>query len=679
MRRFCKHIVLLGGWLLWAGGIAGQNSPIIAYVDSNEVHLRWAGVHQAGVEGYFVYRQAESGAWQKLNTAPLKLVTENKEIRDRLGFKADLFLALFGIEQENADISPAAYRELIGDPEAVSFMEAISIVNPEFGNVLGESYVDGGLAGGQKLRYRVTCLIGGNENDLGISAWVETGERQTMPKVEGIRGSGGDQRAALAWQREDDLMAAGEIVSWNIYRASSVLGPYQKVNPHGLLFMTVSSGDTPEEEAFETHVDRFLANGQKYFYQVRAVNAFGFEGPPSRTVEIIPGTDLVPRPPYALKARLLGSNVELSWKSRPDSIRGFEVYRAIGEAKEFQRVYPLADVLLTPQTQFLDLQAVEGESHFYYVRAISAFGTPGRTSDTLAIRYQDLSAPAAPTGLEARAEPGVIFLCWEKGKENDLLGYQLERAGAPDLKITYLLNGPPISETDYVDSIPRDVQTPYGYFLYALDEHYNRSEAAHIVVQPKDLVPPLSPLIKSLEQDGLHLRLTWTEGRASDLASYKVWLRKEGENPESWSLAGVSGAPEIDLTLDGIGRYALGISAVDSSGNDSERGETVWVEIRDGIPLPPEKGSVAYDDGKVELHWAASASSFVKGYLITREDEGAGGEVEIATRGKEERSFSDGYVRMGKTYTYRIYARNVDWEYASPLELKIEIKKGRRK
>ena len=93
--------------------------------------------------GYNIFaRGGEDESWRLLTPNPLRMAFESRGIRQRVGNQADLFLSLFGLDDPNANISPQQYQAFLNDPGAVSFMEMMTLVNPELGRALGVIYVD---------------------------------------------------------------------------------------------------------------------------------------------------------------------------------------------------------------------------------------------------------------------------------------------------------------------------------------------------------------------------------------------------------------------------------------------------------------------------------------------------------------------------------------------------------
>jgi|GEM_PF-546264 len=85
----------------------------------------------------------------------------------------------------------------------------------------------------------------------------------------------------------------------------------------------------------------------------------------------------------------------------------------------------------------------------------------------------DLSAPAAPTGLQTSSGDGIVLLDWDDNTEEDLAGYNVYRSVTPGSGYTKL-NGSLLASSDFTDStVTNDIT--YYYVVTAEDTSANES------------------------------------------------------------------------------------------------------------------------------------------------------------------------------------------------------------
>lgn len=184
----------------------------------------------------------------------------------------------------------------------------------------------------------------------------------------------------------------------------------------------------------------------------------------------------------------------------------------------------------------------------------------------------DLTAPAAPTGLNATAGDGENNLTWTANSEGDLAGYNLYRSTASPVAInggnkvnTLLLTG-----TSYNDSGLTN-GTPYFYALTAVDNSGNESVAsAEATATPQDTIAPAAPTNLSATAGDGQVSLDWDDNGEADLAVYNVY--RSESTPVSTAgapLATVATSAYVDNTVVNGTTYYYVVTAEDTSDNES--------------------------------------------------------------------------------------------------------------
>lgn len=656
------------GLLLHAGNSFSQVSPVIAFVENGKVHLRWPALHETGLTGYNVYRKAAGQAtWQKLNPSPLSMIRSESQIRQIAGYKADLFLQLFGADNPPADITPQQYNALITNGQSLAFLDIMTMVNPEFGRLMGVIFVDSADVPKGAFQYKITSMNNGKETDYAVSKTIDNGLPGIIPAVTGLTAEPADRSASLGWDKDQEALHSGEIVTYAVYRADTLLGPYEKVNYYGVLPVTVSSGGRSTDENRSWYQDEYLDNGKPYYYFVRAVNAFGYTGPASPTVKVIPGSSSIPDQPYNLVATPFGAGLKLSWQADISGIKGFEVYKCGTREGNYGKISPLSDLLLQPDTSFVDPGVRPAGMYYYYVISVNQAGARSVSSDTLTVYIEDHIPPSPPGPVTAQAETGRVILRWPASREADVVGYEVERSSDDSFRSRFLLTNEILKDTVFTDTLPVSSETTYGYVVYTVDGSDNRSAASEMVkVKLPDHAPPSVPVLTGLERTGNLVRLTWTHSTEPDLAGYRVYRSKGTESGLRSRL--ISLTSSCTDTLDGSGKYIYAVTAIDSSGNESRKSGMLTVEYdANEVPMTPTEGSVSKSGNFLRVTWQQVSQPGTAGYVVTRLDVSTGKKLDVAQVKAAVTSYTDKFADPGKEYDYLVRTYDGRWRMSEPL------------
>jgi predicted small lipoprotein YifL len=218
----------------------------------------------------------------------------------------------------------------------------------------------------------------------------------------------------------------------------------------------------------------------------------------------------------------------------------------------------------------------------------------GRTSefsDYAAISPQPLPLP--PGNIRAQVFEDRVELGWDAPQENfdhstpaRLKGYNVYRVES--LNKLQRLNPDLVRETKFNDANFLFDQ-PYRYFVRAAASDaapiLESDDSAAADVIPKDIFPPAAPTGLTAMKGANFITLIWDAGREKDLAGYKVWRREAGLG----QFVPLTPQPILenthtDTSVEKNKRYEYAITALDRSGNESSKSETVSEIIKDGWP-----------------------------------------------------------------------------------------------
>jgi len=222
-------------------------------------------------------------------------------------------------------------------------------------------YNDTGLTNGQTYYYIVAAMNaigkGANSSEVSATPAAPPGAPKSLAAV------AGDTQVTLNWQAPG-YDGGTAITNYTVYRG------------------TVSGGETflIKLGNVQTHLDIGLTNGQTYYYQVSASNAF-LEGPRSTEASVTPAAPTAPGAPRNLAAIGGNKTVALSW-SPPASdgrspITKYSLYRGTASGS----LTFLTDVTGLSHT---DLGLTNDVTYYYQVSASNAVGEGPRSAEVSA-------------------------------------------------------------------------------------------------------------------------------------------------------------------------------------------------------------------------------------------------------------------------------------------------------
>lgn len=668
-----RYILIL--FLLWQldSELYSQGS-VLTFFDGQRLCLRWSNARDADADGYQVWRQEQgSTEWTLLTPHVLSMPLQRSAIERVLGFRTPYFLAFFGVRDSTSGLNQDRLRTVFADNTSANFLDAACLLDPEFSRVMGLIYFDNNIILNREYRYRIDILKDGSASTWVTTSWLQTTSAESVPAVTGLEGAGLDGKSLLQWEKRQNLLRSGSVVTYHVYRSNKLLGPYTRLNVLGMLPVLTPAQPGSQKPPVEEYVDDYLDNGSTWYYYVRAVNAFGIEGQQSITLEITVGADLRPQPPSGIRASLNGKSVRLDWNAPSGPVDGFRIWRAAERKGEYQRVYPTTDLVRSERTWWLDTRVTEGGSYFYLLQSLQGKLT-SLPSDTLRVDIPDLTPPSPPAGLKATNVEGGILLNWESVKDDAIRGYYIYRTSDQVFKRPFQLNSILTSDTSWIDSIPAESQTTYGYTVIAVDLAYNESSPTDMVkVRMPDIVPPQSPFLIGLEREGDEVVLRWSKVPDPDLLEYRIYQSEDQGEPQL-----LTTTREVVYRLRPGGKDALlelSVSSADKDGNESLRAQSLSIRWEARVyPEPPLAFTASRNkDHQVELSWQSSSSGGVIAYALSRADD-SGRVADLAELPADATSYTDGRVKRGEKYTYTLRAVDKQWRLSRPATVSISVK-----
>lgn len=208
----------------------------------------------------------------------------------------------------------------------------------------------------------------------------------------------------------------------------------------------------------------------------------------------------------------------------------------------------------------------------------------------------DETPPQIPKNPTAIAYNGYVDLAWDKVTDVDLAGYNVYLNGEK-------FNDSLITE-EYYRASPVSSDENHNWRISAVDLSGNESQKSEVVTTYFDTVSPVAPvgLVSSPIGDGSTL-LTWQKNDEPDLDGYNAYQNNVQIN--EWLIT--NNRYQVHNLQDNV-VYKFAVTALDVTGNESEKSEEVTYYNDATTPLTPD--NVVADilpSGKVIARWQHNA------------------------------------------------------------------------
>ncbi|MBK8944246.1 MAG: VCBS repeat-containing protein [Ignavibacteriae bacterium] len=137
-----------------------------------------------------------------------------------------------------------------------------------------------------------------------------------------------------------------------------------------------------------------------------------------------------------------------------------------------------------------------------------------------------------------------------------------------------------------------------------------------------DITPPATPILLSTSIIGDGIKLTWKKNNEQDLMNYNIYRSLDStftNDSTNTFLVSTIDTFYTDFSLEYGNKYFYGISAIDSTGNESELSELLSARVIDiTSPSKPNGFSLEKVDNKVKLFWDKNSENDIQHYIIYR-------------------------------------------------------------
>lgn len=304
--------------------------------------------------------------------------------------------------------------------------------------------------------------------------------------------------------------------TYNIYRASSISGPYTRIN---------SSAITQPD-----YVDALAPTGVTSYYRITAVDpATNIESEAANAAATAAGMPAgAPAAPASLAATASAGGIALQWTANSEpNLAGYNVFRAASASGPFTQLN--ASLLTAPS--YNDTGAPSGMISYYEVVAVNSSSVASGPAVISATRPAPAPvAPSAPGNLTLSANsPSQVILNWA-ASTGAVTAYHVERS-TDGINFTEIAAAVPAGSLGYSDNYAQP-STTYTYRVRAENVGlFSGYSNAAPVTTPALATAPAVPANLTATASAGGILLSWIANTESNLTGYNVFRATSAGGP----------------------------------------------------------------------------------------------------------------------------------------------------
>jgi len=604
--------------MTWPERATAQDGSLDLIIRENSVYI-YHDRPMSRHDGFNIYRRSDTeDEFTRLNETPVRKVQRSDELLSVIG--NETFEEIRGtLRQPNL---VTTFLKLRRDDFIRTTMESIF---PELARAMGSLFIDTDPPIEETVTYRIEFL---DEHDRPTGETISETRLLSPFRVHapsGLEAENDRRRITLSWHFP---LESGEryeyAIRFNVYRLNPETGEPERLNDR-ILYRNF------EEEKYRFNYRAVSLNTVEQVF-IRSVDPSGQESDRSELLEI----EVIDRTPPSIvrdvNARVTRNDfIQVTWPLSVDpDVIGYNIYRAKSHTEEFKQLND--DPIDILNTVYLDTTVVGRNSYFYRISAIDASGNESEPSNAAMAIVERRPPPPTPHSLRAEfhEEDHTVELRWGV----DSIPPELEtfivlrrRADVAEDRPFTQVQFEALRDTVLIDDGDQDGLLREGAtFQYAVvSSDYARtfSDTAFAKIQIPNITPPDPPRnVRVINDQGFRALLTWNATLSEDADHYLVYRKQTGD--EEFDLVDRLAVRERrlrDESVDVGKSYRYAVSAVDTSGNESDWAMTDVFTVRSSAPPRGVRNVQARmtDDG-VELAWEEVKSRHIKGYIVYRSD-----------------------------------------------------------
>ena len=418
------------------------------------------------------------------------------------------------------------------------------------------------------------------------------------------------------------------------------------------------------------YVDRSgLADSSIYYYRLSGVGKSGIASDPSPAVETM--TAPPPDSPGDVAAAAPSSRcIRLSWS--PPSSEGIEKYRverSVADGGDWKTVETSATTIFV-DGGFAGCDIADSTRYRYRVFAMNRVGAESAASKE--VEVVSLPPPAVITGFSCKAnEVRCVPIHWNRSAEDDVAGYELERADSPSGPFAQIEKFKSAGTTQFLDGKrdPGNLEDghAYSYRIRSFNKVGAYSAWTKPIVAKTRLPPPAPEGVEAGQRMPRSSKVTWKMSPDEKVVGYEVERKEEGT--DSWkeiaelsgrgvtSLSDRAGASESAPTgklRDGTA-YLYRVRAFNTAGARSEWSKEVRAVTKPAPKTPSGVKTTVDEVGSVKVEWNANPESDIVEYVVEACSPG-GWFWKTLSKGSKECSVVETGLGNGVERVYRVKA-----------------------
>lgn len=668
-------ISIIGSWAHAQDSI--PKIEVLAKAGKNDIKLRWApnspvAWQRLNTYGFIVERSTIIRDGMLLSDVEKKVLTplpikprplnDWESIVDENDYAAVAAQAIYGETFELSENYSNDIIQVIQKSKELEQRFSFALFSADQSFEVAElsalAFIDNTAKEGEKYSYKIKSAVPNDieEIDFG-TVYIGLEDYEPLPKIYDLQAVFGDKSVILSWER---LNFEGIYNSFIIEKSLNTPDNFKPISKEPIINAS-SSEKIKTRRSYK--IDSLSNNGQRVYYRVKGINAFGEISPPSDSV-FGEGFIRLSGRPEIIKWTTDNVKAEIQWDfGNKVGLEGFKV----GRSSNVDGPYMTLDIVGNETSKYVDDQPMG--INYYRITAFNA--NQDIHSFPVMIQLEDSIPPAIPTGLKGTIDStGVVSIEWNENIESDLLGYRVYRTNFKSAEVIQITKNT-VKDNFLRDSISIDNLTGKIYYqVQAVDRRFNPSEKSILLELKKpDIVPPAPPVFKNTEARDNGSYLEWISSSSDDVQHYNLYRQERNE----WRLLTSLEAQTtnyLDRDVVAGQTYQYTIVAVDNSGNESYPIRPVEV-----ANLKSAEGSftrlnirVTPDGKSIELKWDFVGPKISKVFIYRAKDED---KLSLYKSLKNDVSyFSDTELSNNSIYTYRvqvIYESNNSIHMSEPL------------
>lgn len=425
-------------------------------------------------------------------------------------------------------------------------------------NMYQPEYIDLWLKNGTEYSYYVTAVDPLGRQSQPSQTITAIPEDIVAPSIpQNLSVESGDGVVGLSWNMSVEL----DVVGYYVYRSLGLDKDFEKLNQN------LISVESP------FYIDSTITNGVQYFYAITAVDKSNNESPRSNAIATIGEDKTPPDSPTNLTFEIESRILKLKWTpSRASDVVGYYIYR--GQTEDIQpRIIhePYKDTVFI-DSGYQDAGLTPGKSFLVGVSAVDRSRNESEKT-TIEVFVPDDDPPLPPQAFMAENVEGrfVKISCGRSPSLDVALYRVFKKENEEESQMIAEFDKAPFGFKD--TSVVKG--SKFQYYATAFDSAGNQSKPGRIdTVLIRDYSSPPSPRNVSVKLMEKGVRIKWERVVDFDLIGYNVYrsnipsgvYKKLNKSP-------LQGLEFIDSS--GTIKHYYKVKAVDSSGNESTRGDAV--------------------------------------------------------------------------------------------------------